>query len=1732
MIQVSRNDGGSVAAPIKGAIPVPATGSWFHFAWVFNGTSDTLYINGVAGSTTPSHSSTTTGNGNNYIGTRVPSGNPFDGRLDEMRVAATARSANWISAQYASMNGTFSTLGNEQVVVTGGATADAMDRIDPVASGDATTAYTVVLDGSEWHYKKQLTFNNGSRNENLDNFPVLVHLTSTNFNFANAQSDGRDIRFFDADGTTPLSYEIESWNATAQQAHVWVKVPRINASSNTDSIWMEYGNPAATDAQSPAAVWSSNFRAVWHMDETSGTAVGDSTGNGWNGVASATVMRDLTGAVNGADGYVDGVGYTSLSSGAIIPTGSTAFTFESWIWVGYCEEFDRIFTQSVNGIDYQVLWYNDRVEVMWYNGSAIYPRLLKAAAPLPARRTWIHVAWVHSGTTDAIYVNGVNATVSPSSRTPVVGNGNYIAAHTASGHHFDGQLDEMRIATAARSQHWISAQYASMTDTFITYGAEQPIPSQNVTSVSFTQAPVFCKDFVMPANGNISARIYVASTEDNLPVNPAISATLKYGSTTFATLSAPTAQRLANGANGAGIYQVDWSGTVGSSPVTVPAGQAVTLEITTADSSPFAVLYDSADYPSRVSLPAETVIDIESLAIYDAPYPGGSPVGAIVAGATAYVRATVSDPFGAYDITGLDISIPEAGVTASLNDAEVVDVTSCTKTYEYVWRPPAEGSYSVAVTAHEGTEGITDTAATRLDVTFLDFGTPSTTEFTITNNGAATDTYDPDQTVFIRVIDLDQNTDPNVVETVTVTVTTSSGDTETITLYETGPNTGIFTAEVPANSTTDGGDEDGTLYAPPGTVLDVVYVDPNDPTDTSSDTAIVTQPSGTSGLAIQKQLADPSVTAVVVGDEVVYRVRVANTGTTVLDPVTLTDTYPIQLKFVSASPTADIHNATQRQVTWNNVGPLAVGGYREFELTFKAQTAANTAVNSATATYPGGSQSDSAAVEIVNAGHTVTKTLLSPSGGTASYGDIVEYRIVVTNTGTTRITLLPLEDAFSAAYLAYVPGSATTEPDGVGAGLLFWENIAAPGGLDVGGSITIDLKFKVVGAGTPIVNTAIADYSEDEHGNPVPPARDSDTNLVTTAGLISGHVWNDLNENGIGDSGEPRLKDVEIKLYTAGGDLITTTTTLGKDGYYEFPNLPDGDYIIVEVDPPGYKSTGDTQGANDNRIAVTVAGSGVYPNNDFCDVRMPIADYASISGTVWNDANRNGTADPDEVGVKGVTVALYKDANNNGEIDPGEEAVSHTQTDNKGGYAFSGLPAGSYVVVETDLPGYQSTGDVVGANDNQIPVSVSAGDKVTGRDFFDARSGTIEGHVWHDLNGDGVFDEADKAAGLEGVTVTLKTNGVVVATTTTAADGSYTFDNLPPGDYEIVQTDLPNWSSTMDADGTNDNSITVSLLDGGRSANNNFLDTLPAMVRGYVFIDTVNDLLRAKGDTTVTNALVRLMVDGVVIASTNTDAVGYYEFGSVPPGVVSVLVSRVNATLVDVPAEGHAAYGDERRNRAIASGEDAVIVHTVVSGAGILAGHPAETLNFGFRDHPLSTAIDIRLHATPEGVTIQLSTVNEAGCGDIVIYAWIDNAWAEVGRVPAWLVVGEGANTYSVTASRLVAGSAYYLRVIDEAGNLHLSLTPVTVDSLQVEAVRLDLQSVTLRFNTEPGRRYQVEVSTDLVTWRTEYVSAPTAKGWTPFATEPFMAGPGTHTEVRVPRNERSRAFFKIRRIE
>ncbi len=60
---------------------------------------------------------------------------------------------------------------------------------------------------------------------------------------------------------------------------------------------------------------------------------------------------------------------------------------------------------------------------------------------------------------------------------------------------------------------------------------------------------------------------------------------------------------------------------------------------------------------------------------------------------------------------------------------------------------------------------------------------------------------------------------------------------------------------------------------------------------------------------------------------------------------------------------------------------------------------------------------------------------------------------------------------------------------------------------------------------------------------------------------ISGNAWYDADNNGIREGGELLLLGVTIRLYTSGGVLVNTTSTLGN-GYFEFLDVLPGDYYI------------------------------------------------------------------------------------------------------------------------------------------------------------------------------------------------------------------------------------------------------------------------------------------------------------------------------------------------------------------------------------------------------------------------------------------------------------------------------------------------------------------------------------------------------------------------------------------
>jgi hypothetical protein len=157
---------------------------------------------------------------------------------------------------------------------------------------------------------------------------------------------------------------------------------------------------------------------------------------------------------------------------------------------------------------------------------------------------------------------------------------------------------------------------------------------------------------------------------------------------------------------------------------TFPAGSA--FRITIAQTAPSIAARRTLVYPvgaaagsfSRAVLNSATVVNVDSVQTFDAPYPGGAAQTSFGAGSTVYVRAVVGDPFGSFDIAAARIAIVDAAAgvrVANAAMAQVADSGGATRTYEYAYVLPAgapPGGWSAQVTGIEGTEGtVTHTRA-------------------------------------------------------------------------------------------------------------------------------------------------------------------------------------------------------------------------------------------------------------------------------------------------------------------------------------------------------------------------------------------------------------------------------------------------------------------------------------------------------------------------------------------------------------------------------------------------------------------------------------------------------------------------------------------------------------------------------------------------------------------------------------------------------------------------------------------------------------------------------------------------------------------------------------------------------------------------------------------------------------------------------------------------------------
>ena len=388
----------------------------------------------------------------------------------------------------------------------------------------------------------------------------------------------------------------------------------------------------------------------------------------------------------------------------------------------------------------------------------------------------------------------------------------------------------------------------------ITYTTGTSAPAVPAT---FTQTIPMATAIGLPASGLVNVTTFVSS-ETNLTSGTyaGITAALTYSTGgSDVTIASLGSAAYSETTSSSGVGTLTWSGEL-SSGLTIPKGASVKLVITNnVAGSSFQIDYDSSTTPSRIDLPVTNVIQIvdvdgvdsdsngvtetngvvagvQEMGFFDQPFSvGGNQIssGSIDAGGTVYLRVKVMDPFGAYDITSLKLSIDGPGDMGDLGlptpiSATVVGSPSSGDTYkvfEYVWQTLNQiGEYTITATAAEGYENtISDVATGSFVVTARDLGTPSITQFTTSAGADAGANYSVGAPAYLRVTDLDEASSV-AGKTVTATVNGVS-----VTLTQSGANTGIFQAALPSPF--------NSLAA--GAVLLAAYTDPNDGSDSSND---------------------------------------------------------------------------------------------------------------------------------------------------------------------------------------------------------------------------------------------------------------------------------------------------------------------------------------------------------------------------------------------------------------------------------------------------------------------------------------------------------------------------------------------------------------------------------------------------------------------------------------------------------------------------------------------------------------------------------------------------------------------------------------------------------------------------------------------------------------------------------------------------------------------------------
>ncbi len=382
----------------------------------------------------------------------------LNGRLDEVRIASTTRSAAWVKAEYTNQK---ETAGFYRV------------------NRDVAQTWNV----NAWTTYDTITISASKVDANLTDFPVYVDLANLSADFwsiTDAKYPGVDIRVTTDDGTPiELPRELVAASSTAKTGELHFKANSI--SSTTDTTFRVYYNGTTTidykDNSTYGAnnVWTNGYVGVWHLQKKDGLSskiYKDSTLNGYD----AILMDDNNVTVAVSSPVGQGIDFTTADTD-YMKTGvlsdkliGTKITLTGWTYSPNLSSSHATYFGLRDGNsadDFYILQLNgtNNIEARFTN-SAGTTYDVTSPTPSVVGNQWNHSALILDGTNLTYYDNGTKegsiTTTGSYNQTDSIFT---IAAANNGGYSGDTSHDEVRLASVSRSPAWVKAEYTNQSNT-------------------------------------------------------------------------------------------------------------------------------------------------------------------------------------------------------------------------------------------------------------------------------------------------------------------------------------------------------------------------------------------------------------------------------------------------------------------------------------------------------------------------------------------------------------------------------------------------------------------------------------------------------------------------------------------------------------------------------------------------------------------------------------------------------------------------------------------------------------------------------------------------------------------------------------------------------------------------------------------------------------------------------------------------------------------------------------------------------------------------------------------------------------------------------------------------------------------------------------------------------------------------------------------------------------------